>query len=185
MDSDSEEFIKNSPKWGMHPLVIGYLSMYPAHINDFNPDRDGISPFACPRTWYKVSKVIPHFKNLGTTEEKIVSGYIGSSKAHTFMSFAKNILKVEKPEVIAQNPLTVAIPESRDLIYATLCTLAAQSTSDLEKNADAYATYVDRFPDHSMILLFYRMLYASYPEMLTDPNLQNHLIPYYKELKDI
>lgn len=185
MDSDSEEFIKNSPKWGMHPLVIGYLSMYPAHINDFNPDRDGISPFACPRTWYKVSKVIPHFKNLGATEEKIVSGYIGSAKAHTFMGFAKNILKVEKPEVIAQNPLSTPIPTSRDLIYATLCTLAAQSIDDLEENAEAYATYVDRFPDHSMILLFYRMLYVTYPEMLTNPDLQTHLIPYYKELKDI
>ena len=101
------------------------------------------------------------------------------------MSFAKNILKVEKPESIAANPTTAPIPTSRDLIYATLCTLAAQSTKDLEENAEAYATYVDRFSDHSMILLFYRMLYASYPELLTDPNLQAHLIPYYKELKDI
>ena len=101
------------------------------------------------------------------------------------MGFAKNILKVEKPETIAQNPLSTPIPSSRDLIYATLCTLAAQSIDDLEKNAEAYATYVDRFPDHSMILLFYRMLYVTYPEMLTNPDLQTHLIPYYKELKDI
>lgn len=179
-----KDFLDKGLEWQIHPYVIGYLNCFNAHFNTFDPDED-ILPFACPRTWYKVSKLLPNLnfkdKDKQILSESIISGLIGEKVSHTFSSFIINMDSFIKPEDIAKDPLCSDIPTNKDQLYGVICSICCYE--GLEDNLEEFCTYIDRISDHSMCLLFYKMVINFNKKLLSNSKFQKRLIPYVKELR--
>lgn len=150
---------------GVHPDVIGYLSIKQHHLNTFNPEtvstRDA---YATPRSWvHFVSKTLLDYSDIDNiTLRTIVAGSVGEEIATEFMTLHDQLLRLPKPDDVCAGRVK-KMPEgfkgsktAAEYSIATSCLqYLAAKWQELAKGKEArnisedikkeFGTYMDNF----------------------------------------
>lgn len=118
VEADSEDWCKWASKSEIHPSVLGFIRYRPACLFEMegqNLERGWPSP----RSWERVSSMIPMFNNNEACLRKIVYGLIGNRVGVEFMEFHKINKNFDDVLKMMTNPkVPVTIPEKNDQKYA-------------------------------------------------------------------
>lgn len=163
---DQEEWLADVAfKKNFDPRIIGFISQFGDKLMDFRPDHKD-NTFACPRTWEKLNNQLKSYNargiQLNDDHVPLLAGYVGSGIALEFLQYTKVWTKLVSVKQVLADPATIPIPQEPEIKWATVSMLM-QHVDD--KNFAAMSTYVNRFPDTSFKLLFYRMCLVNKPEL--------------------
>lgn len=163
--ADQEEWLADVAfKRKFDNRIIGFIGQFGDKLMDFRPDHKD-KTFACPRTWDLLNNLLQSYahRNIQLTDDHapLIAGYVGSGVALEFLQYTKIWTKLVTVKQVVADPLTLPIPHEAEIKWATISMLM-QNIDD--KSFEAIATYVNRFPDTSFRLLFYRMCLVNKPE---------------------
>ncbi|UZA19155.1 AAA family ATPase [Moraxella bovis] len=128
---------------GIHPMITAFLNFKPNLLYTFNPDSD--TPYASPRTWQMMSKVLDNDTPLVVMASLLGLGVATELKA--FMDYHKELPTIED---ILKDPENYPIPDMIGIQWATLTMII----SHLDRDMDKLTTYLKRFsPEMHMVAL--------------------------------
>jgi hypothetical protein len=140
---------------GMHPLVIGFLTMKPGLLFAMEgADR----AFPSPRSWEILSDAI---KTIGEPldAEDVSLGIVGEGATIEFLSYCRQRLSAEELEAILANPTTHPLPTSLGEIYTLVTYIAAHGKS--KKITDAAGALLSRLEPEFAVLLTRDILHVN------------------------
>lgn len=143
--------------------IIGFLNYKPEYLMDFDPNHKN-KTFCAPRTWEFMNKLVSGMPVVPDDRE-LLCGTITPNVAGEFISFAAHYGKVVTIEQIMQGPQFCPVPDTSDLMWATVTSLATKATGPA---LGPLCDYMDRLPNHFR-LLFFRMALIRNPELRTTP----------------
>lgn len=127
----------------INPMITAFLNFKPNLLYTFNPDRD--TPYASPRTWELLSKVLDTDTPLNVLASLLDIGT--AREFNGFMHYHKDLPSIDS---IIAKPKDYPIPDTTGMQWATLTMVI----SHLEKDIDACVTYLKRFsPEMHMVAL--------------------------------
>lgn len=139
--------------------IIAYINFKGiTGLHNFDPERDDAS-YACPRTWYMLSKVI---KNIDTSLEEyldLVTGTIGSVGVD-FVSFCEHVGELPTFEDIAKG--TDKVPASVGSRYLITASLIAKNKEITPDNAENICNYIDLLGREYAILFYLSAIKQNY-----------------------
>lgn len=110
-------------KWAMdnniHPLIMGFLSFMPDHLNTFNASNDALA-YATPRSWEMVSNLLNYVSDDLDKVYYQICGLVGSGTAIELRSWSKVYSKLPKVEDIFDGK-TARIPTNASELFALSC----------------------------------------------------------------
>lgn len=133
--------------------ITAFLGFRPELLYTFNALTT--EPYASPRTWEMLSKVITGETNVENLP--FISSLLGTGVATEFISYLKIIDKIPNIKKILTKPDDVNVPEELSIQWATITAITRHA--DLENNINNATKYIDKFPAE-MRVVFLRELYA-------------------------
>lgn len=128
---------------GIHPMITAFLNFKPNLLYTFNPDLD--TPYASPRTWQMMSKILNN-----NTPLIVMASLLGLGVAHEFKAFMEYHKELPTIDDILKDPENYPIPDKTGIGWATLTMVV----SHLDKDMDKLTTYLKRFnPEMHMVAL--------------------------------
>lgn len=125
LEADAEDWRNYAVKNELHPAVTGFIGFKPACLFKFDPTSSDRG-WASPRSWEKLSNIIPHYAKLG--EEILrsaVYSLIGNAVGVEFMEYYKINKKFDNVLEIMTNPKAeFECPEKADERYAVASAVA-------------------------------------------------------------
>lgn len=140
VEPDLDSWITWMAVGGGHDVVRAFMKHMGHLFVTFNPDVPG--PFACPRTWKKVSDVMLAYGQKQPPFESI-SGWVGEAPAREFLMYYTQSIDLIDPDEIIKDPRKAFLPENPGQLYALTTALASRAT---HTNFSAILTYLDRMP---------------------------------------
>lgn len=128
-----DDWLEWASKAGIDYRITSYLSFKKANLYSFEPDAT--EPYASPRTWEMVSKVI---KDTNDISALLVSSLIGDGIANEFIQYTKLYHKLPTLEDILNNPKDIAIPEDLATTWATMSMVTHSITVDNHEKLSLY-----------------------------------------------
>lgn len=132
-----DDWLEWATKAGIDYRITSYLSYRKANLYSFKPDAT--SPYASPRTWEMVSKVIKDNKSPSTL---LVSSLIGDGIANEFIQYTKLYLDLPTLQEILDNPMGVKMSDDLSTQWATMSMVTHSITVD---NHDKLSKFLRRF----------------------------------------
>lgn len=132
-----DDWLEWASKAGIDYRITSYLSYRKANLYSFKPDAT--SPYASPRTWEMVSKVI---KDSEEPSNLLVSSLIGDGIANEFIQYTKLYLNLPTLEEILKNPTGVKLSDDLSTQWATMSMVTHSITVD---NHDKLSVFLRRF----------------------------------------
>ncbi|AKG07797.1 ATPase AAA [Moraxella bovoculi] len=132
-----DDWLEWASKAGIDYRITSYLSYRKANLYSFKPDAT--SPYASPRTWEMVSKVI---KDSEEPSNLLVSSLIGDGIANEFVQYTKLYLNLPTLEEILKNPTGVKLSDDLSTRWATMSMVTHSITVD---NHDKLSVFLRRF----------------------------------------
>ncbi len=140
LEVDVESWKKWALKNNIPIELISFINFKPNMICNFNPADKDINNFACPRTITNLARWI----QAGVESLEVWKGSVGEGFAVEFAAFYKIYKALANlPEKIILNPDSVPVPETPDILYALIGSLAYKSN---EKNFDNVLKFIKRIP---------------------------------------
>ena len=138
---DLDSWIKWAVKAGLDPMVTAFIRFRPDLLTTFDGKKwDGVSSFATPRGWEKVSRLM-----LVATDKNaryaILNGIVGAGAAAEFSGFCS--IKLPDLDDILLNPDKGTVPTDPSTIYAVCAGLAKRVKP---KSMANLLVYLDRLP---------------------------------------
>jgi hypothetical protein len=145
LESNLDDWVNNfAMPHGKNPLLIQFLRFRPGLLDMYDPDAD-CSP--TPRQWDLVDLVPSTLPTDLFFAD--VAGKVGEGPAAEFTAFRKIYLSLVSFEDVVLSPKGTPIPEDLAALYATVGSLAHNTTVG---NVDRVAEYVDRLsPDFGVM----------------------------------
>lgn len=145
-------------KWAMdhnvHPLVLGFLSFMPDHLNTFSSSNDALA-YATPRSWEMVSNLLNYVSDDLDKVYHQICGLVGSGVAIELRSWYKVYSKLPKVEDIFDGK-TARIPTNASELFALSCQMVRYMKKH-HKETDRVINsikYASGFPlDYATVLL--------------------------------
>lgn len=131
----------------LHEWTLAYTNFAPQHLNTFDPKQDGV-PFATPRQWEAVSKVLKLSHKL--SDEAVfatIAGLIGTGVASTFRAFVNLADRMPDPLHCLASPTTAPVPEAREVQYMLVTSFIKHASG---KTIPNLRTYIDRLPSKEL-----------------------------------
>jgi len=159
------------------PETVEFIKKYANDHIYVNPPKE-IEPYCTPRTLFQSDMLLQDLKSTFEMDElpvdanvlELVSGSIGKSAAHDYITYIEEANALPKHSDIIKNPLTVRMPpiERPDLWRLQAYKLA----SDVQvKEADAALKYMERFPQEFQTI-FVRAAAANKSPVLLQPKVR-------------
>ena len=153
-----DDWLEWASKAGIDYRITSYLSYRKANLYSFKPDVT--SPYASPRTWEMVSKVI---KDNEEPTNLLVSSLIGDGIANEFIQYTKLYLNLPTLEEILKNPAGVKLSDDLSTQWATMSMVTHSITVD---NHDKLSVFLRRFSSELQYCALREIKYRN-PAVLT------------------
>lgn len=129
--------------------IVAFLNFRKDSFYTFDPKLT--TPYAAPRTWKELDKVLEQFKQVSSQKTKTVkyatlSGIIGSGVAADYLSFVELKKDIITFDQILRDPQNAPVPDmgkSLGLVWATIFMVVDNMTL---ANLHECGTYINRFP---------------------------------------
>lgn len=120
LEANAEEWAEWAVVHKLHHSVTGFINYRPSLLFKMQ-DQNLEAGWPSPRSWERVSQVIPLFEDNEEVLRKVVYGLVGNQAGVEFMSFFKLDTKLDSVLEMLTNPKAeIRIPEKGDEKYA-LC----------------------------------------------------------------
>lgn len=143
--------------------IIGFLNYKPEYLMDFDPNHKN-KTYCAPRTWEFMHKLV-NDQPIDENDRELFCGTVTPTVAGEFIAFAAHYGKVPTIEQIMAGPQFCPVPQTTDLQWATVTSLAAKATGPA---LAPLCDYIDRLPNHFR-LLFFRMALIRNPGLRSTP----------------
>lgn len=146
---DINHWLKWAQKGNIRSLITSYLEWRPNAFYTFdnrNPDQ----PFACPRSWEFVHKLLNVWNGNPVGKLPVIAGCVNAI-AHEFIAFASMRKDLPKKSDVLANPKTAPVPSAFDPgpLYALTGALGDWFEPD---NAKIMMDYIERIPAEFQIV---------------------------------
>lgn len=146
LEVDTDDWVNWAVNNGIDPMAIAFIRFRPNLLSAFDPRVPG--PFASPRSWAMVSRVLSA-KPGSAIEYDLIKSLVGEGPAAEFVAFVKIYRSLPDVESILTNPEKADVPKDPATMYALCGSLSHKVTRD---NSDAAFTYINRMPVEYQIL---------------------------------
>lgn len=118
LNANAEDWIKWAVPHDIHPSVTGFIQYRPANL--FKMDKQNLEyGWPSPRSWERVSNIIPLYASNEDVLRKVVYGLIGDAVGVEFMAFHRLNKKFDDVLEMLTNPKAkIEIPTKADERYA-------------------------------------------------------------------
>lgn len=120
LDVDPESWQNWAVAHDIHPSVTGFIRFRPQHLLENDSKSQNLEMgWPSPRSWEKVSNIIPLFGNNVDVLRKVVYGLVGPSAGIEFIEFHKLSKKmVDVEEWLSNSKAEIVLPKKADEMYA-------------------------------------------------------------------
>ena len=140
VDENLEDTLAYAVEDGWSEKVVAFLGFKPEKLHVFDHDADSN---ATPRTWERVSETISNWGMPQKLERLAVAGLIGESTTADFYAFLAVYDVIPNIDDLIKNPMTAAIPDRADVVYAVCASLGAKANPDNIGNIIKYIGRLD------------------------------------------
>lgn len=147
---------------GIHPLVLGFLSLRRELLFDMRQPERG---FPTPRSWEILSDTLKAFGAAAEAHD-IFLGIVGEGAAVEFAAYCERALGEEAVRAILADPERAALPEDLGDQYALISYITSRAGESGVR--DAAGRLLGRLPPELAVLLF-RDLVRVQPAFITTP----------------
>lgn len=159
--------------WAMandvNPIITGFLGFKENCFYTF--DSDISEPYASPRTWHMLSKVL----NKTKPNKLIVSSLVGDSVAMEFMAYYKYQAQLPTIDKILNGEFSVPTDIAMQYAVIGLC------VQHIKTNTDKLVGYLQQFPKELHIVAL-KEIKGRYPELLKNKEISQWLIQIGKKI---
>lgn len=138
IDINVDDWLEWAATAGIDYRITSYINFKKGNLYTFKPEVT--EPYASPRTWEMVSKVI---KDESEPSTLLLSSLIGEGVAREFVAYTKLYQDIPTLEQIVDSPATTPIPSEIGTKWAVMSMAAHNITLE---NYQAVETYLKRFP---------------------------------------
>lgn len=136
---DLESWIEWAQKNAIDPLIIAFMRFSPHLLSNFDGAKwDGVSSFATPRGWAKVSRVINNSSSRHI-RHAIVNGIVGEAAGATALGFIDLHDQLPDLNKVLAEPDKADVPSKPDVLWATLAGLSRLVKPKTFENLVKYA----------------------------------------------
>lgn len=123
IEANAEQWVKWAAKNDIHPSVIGFINYLPSHL--FEMDGQNVERgWPSPRSWERVSTMIPLYNDNEDILRKVVYGLIGNKVGVEFMEFHRiNKSFVNVLKLMLDPTAKIELPARSDEKYAMCAAL--------------------------------------------------------------
>lgn len=125
IDINVDDWLEWASKAGIDYRITSYINFKKSNLYTFKPDAT--EPYASPRTWEMVSKVIKDSDEVSTL---LVSSLIGDGVANEFVQYTKLYHKLPTLKDILDNPKGIEIPNDLATTWAVMSMVTHSMTVD-------------------------------------------------------
>lgn len=125
IDINVDDWLEWASKAGIDYRITSYINFKKSNLYTFKPDAT--EPYASPRTWQMVSKVIKDSDEVSTL---LVSSLIGDGVANEFVQYTKLYHKLPTIKDILDNPKGIEIPNDLATTWAVMSMVTHSITVD-------------------------------------------------------
>lgn len=150
---------------GIDNRIISFLSFKPSLLYTFNPNAT--EPYASPRTWEMVSKVLKTSDDL-----VLLSSLIGDGTANEFLTYLALFKDIPNIKDILADPEHYTVPNNLSIQWATVSFCCEHVQENL-----SLVTYLRRFPLELQAVAL-RIIRSKNPVLLT----KQSILDWLKEL---
>jgi len=136
---DVEDWIKWAIEHDIHTVMRAFIRYRPNLLHDFQPTGD-MTNSSIPRTVANVAKLFTD-NYPQETEYELYQGAAGEGFASEFLAFAKIFRKLVNPKKVIQDPDSIVIPDTPDVLYA-LCAAVAHLSN--KKTMSSIVKFAER-----------------------------------------
>lgn len=133
-----DDWLEWASKAGIDYRITAYINFKKTSLYTFKPEVT--SPYASPRTWEMVSKVI---KDIDEPSQLLVSSLIGDGVAMEFVNYLKLYQDLPTLESIIDRPLDTVIPKELATKWAIMSMITYSMTTD---NCEPLVKFLQRMP---------------------------------------
>jgi len=165
---DLKSWLEWAHPTGIHSLITSYLEFRTGNFYTFDADEPN-QPFACPRTWEFVHKLMDVWASNGesiSTKLPILIGTLGSGVALDFKAFAAIRGNLPSKAEILGNPDSAPVPTDLGPLYALTGALADWAE---DGNIEAIIKYTSRMRPADFQVTAMRNLNARHEKFKTHP----------------
>lgn len=170
------ELVEDAKEWsawaagqGIDHRITSYLQFKPGMLHTLNADLPD-QPYACPRTWAKLSPAI-----IGTpiTNEDLplVASLVGEPIAREFKAYCEIFTDLPKLSDIVRDPANAPLSRRLDIQWAMMGSICHAVT---ESSLEPCTQYLDRFPAELRVVAMKEM-FKRHPELYTTEVAQDWL----------
>lgn len=146
---------------GIDYRITSFLNFKPDYLYKFKPDAT--DPYASPRTWHMLSKIIKD-KPMKEIHLAVLASLIGEGVAREFMTFLELESKLPKFDTIVANPEGTVMPTELGVQWAIMGMIAHNISTT---NAGQVCKYLDRFSDELKVVTT-REIRMRHPKLLDE-----------------
>lgn len=136
--------------------IITFIQFRKELLYTFDPDAN--TPYASPRTWEMLSKVLTYTE----ADLNLCASLVGYGTANEFISYLKLFKSLVSLKDILEKPNEAQVPEELSIKWATLSMLVNQLDKD---NIKQVLLYVDRFPAELKVV-FAKLIKYQKPKLI-------------------
>ena len=125
IDINVDDWLEWASKAGIDYRITSYINFKKSNLYTFK--SDATEPYASPRTWEMVSKVIKDSDEVSTL---LVSSLIGDGVANEFVQYTKLYHKLPTLKDILDNPKGIEIPNDLATTWAVMSMVTHSMTVD-------------------------------------------------------
>jgi hypothetical protein len=116
--SDIDDWKEWALAKGIHHFVVGFLSMRPGLLNDFDPAKYVGGAFPTPRSWERVSELCHAGLHTGDSFYTMVAGLIGDGAAAEFTGYIKIASEIPSLDDVLAKKVSLKNIDEPSILYA-------------------------------------------------------------------
>lgn len=147
---------------GIDYRITSFMNFKPDHLYTFHPDTAD-KPYASPRTWAMLSRIIKDTK-FDATILPVLASLIGEGVAREFMSFLELEKDMPTFEDILKNPENVEIKNDLSVKWSIMGMVAHKISPE---TVIPCTKFLNRFPDELRVVAI-REIRLRHPNLLTE-----------------
>lgn len=142
--------------------ITSYINFKPNHLYTFHPDTAD-KPYASPRTWVMLSKVIQDRK-VSDIPIVVLASLIGEGVAYEFNTYLQLQNELPTFESILQNPKEIEIKQDLSIRWSVMGMIAHKISNS---TVVPCITYLERFPKELLVVAI-REIRLRHPNLLNE-----------------
>lgn len=128
IEINNKEWLEWAAKNGIDSRITSYLGFKPNHLYTFNPDVT--EPYASPRTWEMLSKVIWDKEDMSLA---LLASLIGEGVSREFINYIKLYKELPNYDAIVVNPDKIKISDNLATQWALMSMVCSHIEADTTK----------------------------------------------------